>query len=474
MKSISQFTLFAATCLVAGAAQAATPVEAECLLQKIEQQYSSYLGGINALTQYIPNPAVAYRLYPNGNAVGLDYVNKKLLYLDPTGGLHDVGGYRTWLQDLNCAKATPTYAKSTVNVVVGHFYFPEKGISATPFSVEKTRALFEGDGKNIKRFFSDVSFSQADLSIQYIEPIPLSKTQSQFQSEDPLGISMWQDALQLLDQRRPINNNDLVIAFLPPLQYGYPGCQAIKNSFNIQVSNRLISNMKAVYGAGNEFACYAKSITTHEIMHAFGAGHSSTVVCQDDSSTVINPNDPLLCTNGAKGTYYGTGDVYDVSGAYAGHPNAKWKHRAGWIKDNQIIQANQEIIAVLEPVDQVSTGAKAIKIPLKSSSTTYQSEYWIEYRTEPSTRLEEIPGASFYYPTKNIHIRMHISQLTDQFGQVETDLMLKAKPNFAEAMILKQTGQSYIDQYRKIKITWLGMSQGNGIPQAIIHIEYLP
>lgn len=474
MQSNSKRTLFAAIFLAAGAAQAATPAEADCLFQKIEQQYSSYLGGINAQTKYIPNPAVAYRLYPNGDAAGLDYANKRLVYLDPATVLHDVGGYPTWLQDLNCAKINPTYLKSTTNVIVGHFYFPDQQLSATPFSIAKSRAIFEGDSKNIKRFFSDISFSQVDLSIQYIEPIPLSKAQSQFQSEDPLGISMWQDALHLLDQRKPINNNDLVIVFLPPLQYGYPGCQAIKNGFDIQVSNRLISNMRAVYGAGNDFSCYAKSVMSHEIMHAFGAGHSSTVVCQDDSSTVINPNDPLLCTNGAKGTYYATGDVYDVSGAYAGHPNAKWKHRAGWIKDNQIVQTNQEIIAVLDPVDQASTGSKAIKIALESSLATYQSEYWIEYRTEPSTRLEEIPNSSFYYPTQNIHIRMHLSQLSDNFGQIETDLMLKAKPNFTEAMILAQTGQSYIDQDRKIKITWLGMSQDSGVPQAIIHIEYLP
>lgn len=473
MKIILGNILFAAACLAASSVQAATPVEAECLFQKIEQQYSSYLGGINAVTKYLPNPAVAYRLYPSGSAVGLDYAGQKLVYLDPATGLHDVGGYRTWLQNLNCAKTNPTFEKTTVNVVVGHFYFPEQGVSATPFSVEKSRALFEGDSKNIKRFFSDVSFSQVDLSIQYIEPIPLSKSQSQFQSEDPLGISMWRDALQLLDQRRPINNNDLVITFFPPLQYGYPGCQAIKNGFDIQVNNKLVSNMRAVYGAGNDFACYAKSITTHEIMHTFGAGHSSAVVCQDDSSTVINSADPLQCIDGSKGAYYAYSDRYDVSGGYAGHPNAKWKHRAGWIKDEQIIQSNRETIALLEPVDRASTGAKAIKIPLNSSSVSYQSEYWVEYRTEPSTRLEEIPGASFYYPTQNVHIRMHINQLTDQFAQVQTDLMLTAQPNFTEVMILNQTGQSYVDPYRKIKITWLGISQENGIPQAIIHVENL-
>ena len=384
------------------------------------------------------------------------------------GSLHN-NSYQTGAVTNNCSINATFAAQEQINTLFVPFYFSEDGAASTPYTTQATKALIEEGNNAIKPFFLDASYGKSNIVPTYAELYEITRAKSAFQDEDPLGYSLTEYALEIVEANTEFENYDMVVLLLPPLDQGYPVCSALQGKQTLEV-NATTYSFRYVYGAGNDFSCYHRNLLVHEIGHAFGGGHSSTIACETlQDGTVVDLHDPISCDANNVGTYYATGDRYGIQGSYRGHPNLYWKRASGMLLASQISVLTSSNSVKLDSYEAVTNGDKGIQIPLIEQTFESESSYWIEYRTEP---VIDLTTGDVNSTTEQVQVRLNIPQVTDQFNQVQRDGTIRFVDSALESsMILSNVGDFFHDSYRGIKVTWSAQQNKGELKQSDVMVD---
>jgi 5-hydroxyisourate hydrolase-like protein (transthyretin family) len=136
-------------------------------------------------------------------------------------------------------------------------------------------------------------------------------------------------------------------------------------------------NFTASFAMIND-TCFASGAISHEFGHNLGFWHASSILSIPESLV-----DPTY----AGGSWTEYGDLDDTMGSSNGyrHYSSIWKSQAQWIETAQIHDVTTSGEYVLDQVELLSTGVKALRIRLGNDKNGDDFYYWIEYRNNLGT-----------------------------------------------------------------------------------------
>jgi hypothetical protein len=128
-------------------------------------------------------------------------------------------------------------------------------------------------------------------------------------------------------------------------------------------------------GANYVNGSYGAGVTAHELGHAVGLPHASSIEAGADVFGVPgNPNQHVEY-----------GNPFDVMGSAGGlgHFNASYKWRTGWVDKEEALEVKSTGVYRLHAHDNAVHKGRLLAIRVPSQDTRYS--YWFEYRAASST-----------------------------------------------------------------------------------------
>ena len=174
--------------------------------------------------------------------------------------------------------------------------------------------------------------------------------------------AVWNEAVRVADNDiyYPSYGRIVVIAPFGP-SCGWAGMGMIgKSSWTSSDGSFIASRTEIIVTSARSLYVFA-----HEIGHNFGVHHATFLNCGIESMA-------------GSCTIEEYGDRYDIMGSpNTFHFNAAFKEYVGWLDSSQIKLIEQMSAFVIEPLETISSGIKALKIKINQTATGY---LYIEYR----------------------------------------------------------------------------------------------
>jgi M6 family metalloprotease-like protein len=200
----------------------------------------------------------------------------------------------------------------------------------------------------------------------------------------------------------------------------------------------------------------------HELGHILGLRHANTIACIDENGDPVQLSTHCIS--------YEYGDPYDTMGAVDGlYFNSRNKDYLGFFPARNMATVTTSGTYILKsgnaPISQnqiAATGSYAIRIPLGTSDGGENQMYYYLESRDPQKWDTSIPllaqtGVSIRFAVNDTVPYINNNKNT-QAGDsrsylIDTHL---ATATFDDAPL--QIGETYIDQYRNLKITYMGQT----------------
>ncbi len=266
-----------------------------------------------------------------------------------------------------------------------------------PFSREDIVNLLRRNDDSLARFTWETSRNLVSVDFDVLDWITVDKQRTDY----PLGgRGVVEDAVSAISYHADLSQYDKVLLFIFPLEQGYPGCQAYLGPVRWSTPNGTFE-LGAAWLSGYDMGCVEKGRIAHEYMHTFGFVHSYLIGCPKEPpvpASLIDPTDkndscftyPCVdddCreTRRSDSSIIANAD-WDVLGGdhkyeelFPLHVHATWQAQAGWLGEDQVIEANRGRyrITTLESLD---SRPKAIRVPLGIDAQGEPAYYWLQTR----------------------------------------------------------------------------------------------
>ena len=296
----------------------------------------------------------------------------------------------------------PSTADSVIprveTVIAALFDFQDVDEAQRPFSREDIVNLLSRNDDSLERFTWETSRHLISVNFDVLDWITVDKNRTDY----PLGgHGVVEDAVNALSHHADLSRYDKVLLFIYPLEQGDPGCQAYLRPVRWDTPNGTFE-LGAAWLSGYDMGCVNKGRIAHEFMHTFGFVHSYAITCSkappvpaslidptdrndsclahlcvDDDCTETRPGDSGITAN-ADWDVLGGDHIYEE--LFPLHVHATWQAQAGWLGDDQVIQARARGIYRVSALESLDSGPKAIRVPLGLDQRGQPAQYWLQVR----------------------------------------------------------------------------------------------
>ena len=283
-------------------------------------------------------------------------------------------------------------------VLAALFDFQDVDEVERPFGREEIVDLLSRNDDSLERFTWETSRNLVSVDFDVLDWITVDKKRTDY----PLGGGgVVADAVNALSYHADLSRYDKVLLFIYPLEQGYPGCQAFLGPRQWQTPNGTFK-LGAAWLSGYDMGCVRKGRIAHEYMHTFGFLHSYLIRCSkeppvpaslidptdrndscfvyrcvDDDCTETRPADSGITAN-ADWDVLGGDHKYEE--LFPFHVHATWQAQAGWLGEDQVIEARATGSYRITTLESLDPGPKAIRVPLGLNHRGEPSYYWLQTR----------------------------------------------------------------------------------------------
>ena len=304
--------------------------------------------------------------------------------------------------DQDNGSATPRVER----VIAALVDFRDVDRAQRPFSREEIVDLLSRNDDSLERFTWETSRNLISVDFDVLDWITVDKNRTDY----PLGgEGVVEDAVSAVSYHADLSQYDKVLLFIYPLEQEYPGCKAYLGPVRWNTPNGTFE-LGAAWLSGYDMGCVEKGRIAHEYMHTFGFVHSYLIGCAKEPpvpASLIDPTDrndscfEQLCvdedcteTRPGDSSIVANGD-WDVLGGdhkyeelFPLHVHATWQAQAGWLGEDQVIEARATGSYRITTLESLDSEPKAIRVPLGLNHRGEPAYYWLQTREFSPWRLE--------------------------------------------------------------------------------------
>ncbi|MCY4026014.1 MAG: hypothetical protein OXH75_06825 [Acidobacteria bacterium] len=393
------------------------------------------------------------------------------------------------------APATTTaQAPAAERVVAALFDFVETDPAEPPYTKDDIEDLLVRNDDSLREFIWQTSRQQVRLNIEVLDWITINKRRTDYPPTDAGGLQVVGDAIDELSYFVDLGSYDKVLLFVRPGEPGNPGCVASLGpepdtwdtpNGTFTFGWAALGGRPDGYVGGRPVGkgCAWNGRIAHEYGHTLGFLHSMAVSAGISLDTDMSRCDarkenpvpaslldptyresvyPDTCTDtwvthGADWDMLGGDDGYELyTKHFPVHFHAMWQARAGWLRDDQVIEATGSGTYTVTTLEQLDGGVKAIRVPLGSDDRHGPVSYWLQTREfSPWTTLAWIPYSA---GPCQVDVRATGTQVFSDWGGYSAGnsyfFMVTNTDDESESIIRK--GSLFRDPFRGVSMEMLG------------------
>jgi hypothetical protein len=368
------------------------------------------------------------------------------------------------------AAPNPNPGYGARRILVAHFKFPDY---AATYSVEDTRLRLTGAQPfSVSQFYAEISYGAATQTYDIRPWVDLPHERAYYQTNDPNGLRLVSDALAYVGSHYDLQNVDVVVLNVMPLDFDFPGKYAFLPP-GIPIGDSGYIKPVAVLTGFDTYSISA----SHEIGHTYGFLHTSEILCRtwtlgipftwtdpfyNDRPCEIFPNRPDAILYGYAG--------YDMMGNLTGHPNAFLKTQAGWLKPQQLVQAPAGGSFEIDSYEVASPGVKAIQVPYGADTDGKPVSLWIEYRAKPLMDLES-HAIRTAWPNDRVLIWVNLPSVLSAPSSTSFNFNTTGTPSQQPEGMRLPADTTFSDPYRGYRVTRGADTNFGGVRRAPVTVE---
>ena len=316
------------------------------------------------------------------------------------------------------ASAAAQPPPSEERVLAALFDFVDVDASGRRFSKRDIEELLIDNDDSLREFMWQTSRQRIRLNVDVLDWITINKRTTDYPLVAGIIYAVTSDAISELSYFADLGSYDKVVLFIHPLAYGNPGCVAYQPRWWTTPNG--VFRLGAAVLSGYDMDCVWNGRIAHEYGHTYGFMHSFGVnggflVGTDRSrcepEVLLPPSfiDPTyrqsVYPNGCFDAYIFSNSDWDMLGGdsdelyrmhFPVHFQAVWQAQAGWLRENQVIAAEESGIYEITTLERLDSRPKAIRLLIDHDHQDEPVYYWLQTREfSPWTDKVATDGANF-------------------------------------------------------------------------------